>query len=259
MITKPLLTIAASNKNRLKLDSNASQWFIKSIQWQDCTDFELLIADGGSDNYDEINTYFESHTGPVKMRIVQHKIGDVFLRALLNNVGVRNANADYVMTTDVDMILSRGFANTITKLLEKNCIIESRTMYLKSGVMNEIYQGKCDPYKDVNCLKRGRIKKRTSAGGCQCMHKESWAKIRGFDESYYGWGSEDWDLYTRACNSNMKVKWMGESLETIELFHQHHDRPDLHRDLAFQEQNKKRLLQIDKHPVNVEGWGGVKE
>lgn len=255
----PSLTITASNKNRLKLEEPASQWFLKSIQWQDCKDFELLIADGGSDNYEELKEYFESHDGPIKMRIVQHKIGDVFLRSLLNNVGVRNATTPYIMTTDVDMLFARGFVGTLTSLLEEKCFVESRTMYIKSHIMKEFYAGKHDPYENVDCLKRGRIKKRTTAGGCQCMHKDSWAKVRGFDETYYGWGSEDYDLYTRSKRAGLKIKWMGESREAIELFHQHHSHGTerLKQNLAYQAENKKRLARIGKNAVNPNGWGGI--
>ena len=259
-MTEPLLTITASNKNRLDLKNPATQWFIKSIQWQDrYQDIELLIADGGSTNYNELKKYFETYQGPVKMRIVRHPIGDVFLRALLNNVGIRNALGSYVMTTDVDMLFFRGFTNTLISCLEKGTLIESRTMYLKDYIMKEIYDGHCDPYKDINCLKKGRIKKITSAGGAQCMHKDSWAKVRGFDESYYGWGSEDWDLYTRAKLNRINIKWIGGSIETIELFHQHHARPNLKKDLEHQEENKKRLANIGKQAVNPNGWGGIKD
>ena len=258
-MTNPSLTITASNKNRLKLDNPASQWFIKSIQWQDFQDFELLIADGGSDNYEELKTYFAEHKGPIKMRIVQHPIGDVFHRALLNNVGIRNALGTYVMTTDVDMLLWKGFTNTLMSNLAPNRIVESRTMYLKDYITKEIYEGKCDPYNDIKCLKRGRLKKITSAGGCQCMHKDTWAKVRGFDESYYGWGSEDWDLYTRAKINGINVVWIGGSVEAIELFHQHHPRPTMKQDLEHQEENKKRLAKISRQAVNPNGWGGIKD
>ena len=259
-MSEPLLTIAASNKNRLKLDELASQWFLKSIQWQDCQNFELLIADGGSDNYEEIKEYFEAHEGPIKMRIVQHKIGDVFLRALLNNVGVRNSRTEYIMTTDVDMLFARGFVKTLTGLLEPNCLIESRTMYLKDYIMKEIYDGLCDPYENPECLKRGRIKKRTTAGGCQCMCKDSWTKVRGFDETFYGWGSEDYDLYTKASQkARMIKKWMGESRETIELYHQHHHHLNLKKDLEYQKANKKRLAKSGRNAVNPDGWGGKKD
>ena len=41
----PKLTITASNLNRFKLDDPASQWLIKSLQFQDCTDFELPMEE----------------------------------------------------------------------------------------------------------------------------------------------------------------------------------------------------------------------
>jgi len=255
----PKLTIAASNKNRLKLDCNISQHFLKSIQWQEYTDFELLIADGGSENYEEIKEYFEKHDGPIPMRIVQHKIGNVFERALLNNVGVRNGNGEYVMTTDVDMLLGPQFVATLMENVGEHVLVESRTMYLKSAVTKKIYSGEYDPYNDLKSIKRGRIKKRTTAGGCQCMSKVGWDIVRGFDERYYGWGSEDYDLLTRAKKAGLKVRWMGESEESIMLFHQSHPKKNVKRDLEHQEENKKLLRRIATYRVNPEGWGGIKD
>ncbi len=107
------LTIVASNRDRLKLEEPASQLFLKSIQWQDYTDFELLIVDGGSQNYDELEKYFSSQSFRIPMRIIQYKIGEAFERALLNNVGIRNANGEYVMCTDVDMMFGKNLTETI--------------------------------------------------------------------------------------------------------------------------------------------------
>ena len=252
----PKLTIAASNKDRLKLDCSISQFFIKSIQWQEYTDFELLIADGGSENYEEIKEYFETCSSKIPMRIVQHKIGDVFLRALLNNVGVRNANSEYVMTTDVDMLFGHLFVADLMNNVGPNILCESRTMYLKGGLTKKIYSGELDPLNDLDGIKKGRIKKRTTAGGCQCMHMDGWNKIRGFDERYYGWGSEDYDLLTRAKKAKIKTRWLGESHEEIKLFHQSHPKKDIKKDLEHQEENKKILASIREYRVNPNGWGG---
>ena len=252
-----LLTITASNKNRLDINNISSQYFIKSIQWQSFTDFELLIADGGSDNYDELKKYFNSFNGPIKMNLVQHKIGDVFLRALLNNVGIRNSKTPYILCTDVDMLFAKDFVKTVVSKLNENNFVESRTMYWKSKFVNKIYSGEIDPYNNINDCKKGRIKKRTTAGGCQCAHINVWNKIRGFDERYYGWGSEDYDLLTRVIKCGINVEWIGESLEEIMLFHQPHER-NVTRDLVFQEENKKILHSIKEYKVNQDGWGGIK-
>lgn len=254
----PKLTITASNRDRLSKDSKASKLFIDSIQWQTADDFELLIADGGSQNYEETKDWLENYGGRIPMRIVRHDIGEAFLRAFLNNLGVRNGEGEFVMTTDVDMMFGPQFVETLQAKMGKGFLVESRTMYWKGPIVNKIYKGIVKPQEDLEACKVGRIKKRTTAGGCQCMHKDDWAKIRGFDEQYVGWGSEDYDLLTRAKKAGIKVKWMGESKEAIMLFHQPHPR-NVKRDLEHQEHNKRRLDNITHFSVNPDGWGAIKD
>lgn len=258
------LTMTASNRDRFDPNSDATKLFIKSVQWQTYKDFELLIADGGSKNYEEIKDYLENYGGDIHMRIVQFPIGEAFERARLNNVGVRNASGEYVMTTDVDMVFGKNFVDTLMGNVGENILVESRTMYLKPAIMNKIYNGELDPYNDICSIKKGRIKKRTTAGGCQCMaNKENkgWNLVNGFDEKgYIGWGSEDADLLTRCKYAGMKIVWMGESLDSIMLFHQHHSKPDVKKDLMHQDRNKKTLAKLQREKyfrVNEEGgWGG---
>jgi len=254
----PKLTITASNRDRLQPGTDISDLFIRSLQWQTLTDFELLIADGGSKNYEALQEYFASHKGPVPMRLVQMQIGEEFERARLNNVGVRNAAAEYIMTTDVDMMFAKDFVSEIVSRSGYNTMVESRTLYWKMPVAKQIYAGELDPYGNIEDCKIGRIKKRTTAGGCQCMHIDQWSRLRGFDDRYIGWGSEDYDLLTRAKKMKMRISWMGESRETIKLFHQSHPR-NLKRDLECQEENKKLLRNIKDYKVNENGWGGISE
>lgn len=250
------LTVTASNRDRLQIGSDATNLFIRSLQWQTFQDFELLIADGGSKNYEETKEYLENYDGPVPMRMVQHKIGDAFLRSLLNNVGIRNAKAEYIMTTDVDMAFGPKFLQTLNELLSTKIFIDSRTMYWKLPFAKMIYGGKKDLYNKVEECRIGRIKKRTTAGGCQCTHIDNWRRVRGFDENYIGWGSEDQDLLQRIKMSGIKIQWLGESNETIMLFHQPHVRENLKQDLAYQHKNKKLLNKIKEYVVNPNGWGG---
>lgn len=254
------LTIVASNRDRLNLENPSGRLFLKSIQWQDYFDFELLVVDGGSRNFDELEKYFSSQPFLIPMRIIQHKIGEPFLRALLNNIGIRNANGVYIMTTDVDMVFAPPFVSTLVGLLAPDVIVESRTMYWWDSTAKALYESDKNQY-NMEELRVGKIKKRTTAGGCQCMHKNSWSVIRGFDESYVGWGSEDYDLYTRACRSGLKPKWMGEDPDSIMLFHQPHAKSNeqIRKDLAYQEENKKRLMNIRSFTANPNGWGGIND
>jgi len=254
----PFLTLTASNKDRLKIDDNASKWFIKSVQWQDFTDFELVIADGGSQNYKELEEYLCNFKGQIPMRIVQHKI-DLFSRSTLNNVGIRNAHGTIVACTDVDMVFAKDFLSTAMGKIRNNNMIESRTMYWKGPVVERIYKGELDPYNNINACRVNRIKKRTSAGGFQCMHIDNWNKINGFDQRYLIWGSEDQDLLTRVRMAGIKIEWIGESREEIRLFHQPHAKKDIKLDLEWQEKNKKLLYNIKEYKANPNGWGGIND
>ena len=106
----------------------------------------------------------------------------------------------------------------------------------------------------INC-KKGRIKKRTSAGGCQTMRIDKWYQLRGFNENMIGWGSEDVDLLKRAIMMGQKVIWMGENIECIELFHQHHEKVNIGFDLQCQNKNKK-IFESNKQIVVNDSWGG---
>jgi predicted glycosyltransferase involved in capsule biosynthesis len=254
------LTIVASNRDRLDLKSNITRFFLNSLEWQTCKDFEVLIADGGSKNFKELDDFFKSQSS-IPIKIIQEKIGEKFERAKLNNVGIRNANTKYIMTTDVDMMYGPEFVKELLSRVGDNIFVESRTMYLKGKMTAKIYNGRLDPLNDIDSCKIGRIKKRTTAGGCQCASIDLWNKVNGFDEDFIGWGSEDYDLLTRIGAARAKVVWMGENRQSLNLFHQHHDKISVKEDLECQDKNKRLLVKSSKgirpFKANPNGWGGI--
>jgi len=252
------LSIATSNRNRFNPLSNSTKWFIKSLENQTCKDFELVIADGGSDNIQDLEDFAKNYNNfPIK--IVRFPIGEKFERSRLNNVAIKNSSSDYIMTTDVDMFFATEFVETLLSKCSENHFIESRTMYWKQPLADQIYNGKLNPFIDLNSCKIGRIKKRTTAGGCQCAHRKLWNKVRGFDERYLGWGSEDCDLLNRMGISGAKIKWLGEETNSIMLFHQPHGKPNLAGDLKDQSKNKNILNSVKSYIANPDGWGGSNE
>ena len=253
-----MLTITASNRDRLDLNRNITKWFIKSIQWQDYVfdKIELLIADGGSKNYEELKSYFENSKEKIPMRIVQYKIGELFERALLNNVGVRNAKGEYVLCTDVDMIFHPHLISTVMENLGGNRFVESRTMYIHGWNVEKIYKGEIDARNILEMSKLGRIKKRSTCGGMQCTSIGNWNKVSGFNESMKGWGSEDAELLRRISLAGIKTKWLGESGD-IMVYHQPHPKPNIKLDLECQVRNKKVMESVTNYSANPNGWGGI--
>jgi len=251
------ISVVASNRDRLDLNSNITKWFIKSIQWQEYTDFELLIADGGSKNYEELRSYFENSKEKISMRIVQYKIGELFERSLLNNVGIRNANGEYVLCSDVDMIYNPNLISTVIENLGGNRFIESRTLYIHGWNVEKIYKEEINARNILEINKMGKIKKRSTAGGLQCTSMENWNKLKGYNETdIKGWGSEDVELLERAKRLGLKIRWLGESSESIMVYHQPHLKQNLKQDLECQAKNRKVLNNI-KLDINENGWGGI--
>lgn len=255
-----LLTIVASNRDRFKIGNPASEFFMKSLQNQVDPRFEILIVDGGSQNYEELKEYFSTEQFKIPVNITQFVIGEAFERARLNNVGIRRAKTPYIATTDVDIYFHQDFVAEVLETARKDIFINSKTLYWKTPFAKKVYNNEVD-VTDKTVLQWGRLKKSTTAGGFQCTHINTWKKIRGFDEDMVGWGSEDTDLVGRASRQ-AKVKWLGIKKEHVSVFHQPHGKPNVEKDLEYQEENKKVLSRnkLDKYRiVNPDGWGGVSE
>lgn len=254
-----MLTIIAPNKNRLDPKNPSTQFFIKSLQWQDYKKFKIVIIDGGSNNYNELKDYLGSFK-EIPIKLFQYKIGEQWHKTLLNNVAIRSCETDYIATTDCDIIFDRRFVSTVIPLLKNNTMIESRTMYLKDEMVAKIYNGELDPYNNIDSCKLGRIKKRTTPGGFQCLHKDNWNKIQGYnEEEIIGWGSEDIELIKRIELAGIKIHWLGENPlgKDIMLFHQPHPK-NVVEELKTQEKNKVVLNNVKHYIANKNGWGGIK-
>lgn len=249
------ITLVVSNRDRFDLSTNPSKFFIKSLENQSFKDFSVLLVDGGSNNYEQIKEQIKDISF---MQSMQYRIGEEFERAKLNNVGILNSDSKYILTTDVDMFFGQDFIqNVIDELDKEDCFVESRTLYWKKCTSKPLYNGKIDILDLEKLRSHGRIKKRTSAGGCQCTSIDNWKKVRGFDEKFIGWGSEDYDLLRRIHKLNIPVKWIGENRDSIQLFHQPHLKENIENDLKCQNENKKILnSERNIYDINPLGWGG---
>ncbi len=63
------LSIVVSNRDRLDPTTNISKFFLKSLEKQTFQDFELVVADGGSKNIEQLKALEE--TLPFTFRVVE--------------------------------------------------------------------------------------------------------------------------------------------------------------------------------------------
>lgn len=256
------LSIVSSNLNRLNPNSDISKLFLRSILWQKNRNIELIITDGGSSNIDEVEAWFKDQQKDFELKIIKTKLPQgLFSRGYLNNVGVKRANGKYIMTTDVDIMFSPLMSEKVLSSCRTDLLIEARTLYWRRNFAQQVYAGKVDPEKDIlKCSTgHGRVKYRTTAGGCQCMHRDNWFKLRGYDERYKVWGSEDASLILRANLMGLRERWICEERPEIILFHQPHAKTNPKVDLEWQDKNKQFLNNTKTYEANPLGWGEINE
>lgn len=251
-----LLTVCVPNRDRLA-NNNETKLFFRSLAWQTNKNFDFIIVDGGSKNIKDWQKIANEHMP--RLRIISRPVVGEFNKPLLNNIGIRSAKTPYILTTDADIMFAPKFIEKVMGAMREGNLIEFRTMYWKEPTVKRIFSGEVDPERNLDACKDGRIKKRTTCGGCQCMHINDWTKIRGYDERFTGWGSEDQDLMTRARMAKIREKWIGESMEGIMLFHMPHfkDKDLVAAEYVQQERNKNMLYHTRSIAANPEGWGDI--
>lgn len=257
------LSIVVCNRDRIKWGDPACELFLKSIQWQDFKDFELVIVDGGSSNFKEIKNGIESFEGPIPMRVIYRPTTGLFNKSYLLNVGIQQAAGEYILSTDIDLIYNRYFVSAIADAVEENILVQAKAFFLYDERTKDIQDGKLDPYGDfAACLSRPSRHKGGrsfgSPGPCQCLHRDIWNTIRGFHEDMYGWGSCDRDI-TKRCGINaIKLKWLP---DPPMMLHQYHAKDELEKEenMRCQNINKKIMEDNSEFAVNESGWGDFKE
>ena len=185
---------------------------------------EVIIADDGStdDTRELIESYAKSFPCPLR-HIWQEDKG--FRLSASRNSGIRATTREYIIMIDGDMILDPHFIADHLRFAKRGlCLGGSRTMLCES-TSKEILacraNGDTNAYKEsfkykswkayrcvplawlvYVCSKSSakRFKKTTKAnvGGCNMsFYKADFERVGGFNESFTGHGSEDWEFVAR--------------------------------------------------------------
>lgn len=127
----------------------------------------------------------------------------------LNSV-IKNLDGGHCFVADVDMIFHPEFIARATAMMNPD-----KAVYFKVGFLSEEESSKNLPFSEYT------IKFESDAGatGLSLMPVDAVKKLRGFDEFYHFWGSEDTDMHVRLKNSGVSVTFYDEE---ILMLHQYH-------------------------------------
>lgn len=244
---KNVITLIFGYKDR---DITRVKRCFDSLAIQSLMDFKVVFVDYGSNlHYSKsIKKLIQSYT--FCKYIYNYSEGHVWNRSHALNIGIRSADTNYIMTSDIDLIFSNDFIKNLLKNIKPNIEFHSSAFSLPKNFNNWSKLKN----KPTNFTKR----ETTALGLCQVIQKEKIISIGGFDEFYRIWGVEDQDLNSRLKSLGCETKWL--NLYDFPIYHQWHESSGL-RTRTNIPKGWQRLMEnykLEKKNVNVRNnklWG----
>lgn len=252
MKKKYFLTIVVPLRNTKEYhrDSRRLQDCLNSLKNQTVphNQIDIIVSDLDSDIYNKAKHAAICKTYKVKYLFTE--TGNAWNISRARNIGIRNAKADFIMTTDVDCVFAPDFIEVILRHAAEDKIIHCRISDLPGN-----YDDKLDEFLWMN--KVSVLRPPFGYGGCQVFSKKWAFNVHGFDEVYSVWGADDTDFYLRATQDGLESVWI--ERETS-FFHQYHETENNEKNRVFVNTNRLRLkmTEMGKLPIirNESGWGG---
>lgn len=265
-------TVIVTTYNR----PDALNFVVRGFFLQKDVDFDLVVADDGSDNRTRDIVSRLKLEAPFEISHVWHEdLG--FRAAAIRNRAVKASQGEYLIFTDGDCIPRTNFVLNHKKLAEKGYFLSGNRVLLSQKLTREILTNASDVSRwhrwtilrhycarDINRLlpllsSTWLIPYRKSSPkrweGVKTCNFSSWRSdlfgVNGFEEQYEGWGLEDSDLAVRLLKNGVKHKNARQATPTLHLWHPENDRSGLER-------NGQRLRSI-MSSSRIEASVGLKQ
>ncbi len=236
---------------------------LNSLRWQQVegerlgVELEIVLSDYGSnpEHAASIRALAEQFDAKVARN---EEFGD-WNRSRALNLGIQQAEGEYVWCTDADMIFAPSFAQSILAVHARRpgqALVVCACSDLPERVAERAYE-----LADFSMLSRAATRRRAirleslGTGACQSASREFFFHARGYDERYVHWGSEDSDMRDRALAHGLELVWI---TDQTEMLHQWHPTSRYSRLIT----NRKNALRywFTRHQIvkNLAGWGNLR-
>lgn len=226
---------------------NQPEWLrlvLHSYSLQTASDFEIIIADDGSDERTKVVIKeFTEQSNLNVIHVWQEDNG--FQKTKILNKAIVASNSDHLIFTDGDCIARKDFVETHLILRRKKCALSGGYFKLNESISKgitteDISQQNCfdkdwliskGQYKSfkLNKLTKSKTKakllntltptKATFDGMNVSCFKEDILAVNGFDERMH-YGAEDREVGERMMNNGIKFLQVRYSTICVHLFHQ---------------------------------------
>ena len=216
---------------------------LQSLNNQSTGDFEILIADDGSD--DRTRHFIEKWAANtiVPMRHIWHE-DNGFRKSAILNQAIIQATHPYVVFIDGDCVPSMHFIRDHRHLAKKHRVVGCSRIMLDQTITqhlldNDLHPDRWSIFKWIGLRLSGHINRvfpffRIPLVGVRDLTPKNWRKIRGcnfgawkddllavggFDESFSGWGFEDSELAVRLIHQGCRVRRGDHAALVLHLWH----------------------------------------
>lgn len=239
---------------------------LDSVRFQTLMPDEIIIGDDGSKEETKkmIDKLRNEFTIPV-IHVWHEDNG--FRLAKMRNKSVAKATGDYIIEIDGDIMLSPHFIADHMRLAKKGYYVKGGRVNLNKKLSDAIC--KTERSRSVNFFTKGieskrenslhltllslylapRYRKNSSAAlGCNMSFwKEDFIKINGYDETFEGWGCEDYDLANRLQRSGLQKRYLKFAGIVYHLWHEDKHMYNFENNQAYERvQNEKQVVRCDK-------------
>ena len=239
-----LISVIVTTYNR----TDALQAVLDGLANQSDSDFEVIIADDGSG--DDTRTLVETAAAGFPVPLVHVWQEDRGFRAgAARNRAAERARGDYLVFVDGDCIPRPDFIARHRALAEGGWIVAGNRILLSEQFTSQalceripLHTWSNAAWKAAQCrgdinrvlpllhLPLGPLRKLAAhrwqrVRTCNlAVWSDDFRRVRGFDETFEGWGFEDSDLAVRLLNAGVRRKEGAFATGVLHLWHRENDR-----------------------------------
>jgi hypothetical protein len=179
------------------------------------------------------------------------RLGDYNRSHNINFGFKRLVRSEFFLISDADLVYkSCALESLLATADEKKCVVIPRR--------KQIARVWTSSWEEAEAAE-GRL---TATNGSCFLAKAAFERVRGFDEGFVGWGSEDDDFYTRLGFAKIGVvrPGFGSDAMAIHLQHEEHHTINVQQRHANRSRRDRQLRlvadgKMKPWDVNADGWG----
>ena len=219
-------------------DLNILEWSLASFARQGFSDFELIVADDGSnEDYPPVLRKWAARLVREIVHVRHERNG--FRKTRIQNRAVHVARSERLIFVDIDCLPQKNFVRNHLQFLKQGVALTGRRVHIQRELLpsaEAIYERglTLGPGKLIAERLRGRARviehgwelpifyesKNNGILGCNfSIMKEDFAAVNGFNEDFAGRGGEDTDIDLRLRRNGVRVRCLRNKLIQYHLMH----------------------------------------